>query len=163
VDSSEETIMAKALVIRRDEGSSVEGVAWMFKATGGQTDGRFDFMVGDVGYLSGPPLHLHKEQDDTFYVLGGVLTLQVGDNVFDLMPGDFATVPPGVAHTFDNIRADQPSAQVINLMTPGGLYAFFADRARLGSEVGAATIEELATRHGVELIGPPLRMKLGLV
>ena len=50
-----------------------------------------------------------------------MLAVQVGDDVFDLGPGDFATVPPGVPHTFGNIRNDQPPVKVCNLMTPGGL------------------------------------------
>jgi quercetin dioxygenase-like cupin family protein len=81
----------------------------------------FDFSIGKLAYLTGPPLHVHCEQHDTFYLLEGVLRVQVGDEMIELMPGDFASVPPGIAHTFDNIRKDQPPVKVCNLMTPGGL------------------------------------------
>lgn len=144
-------------IVRSGEGLAVDGVGWDFKAVGDQTGGRFDFMVGPVEYLSGPPLHVHAEQDDTFYVLEGVLAVQVGDEVFDVGPGDFATVPPGVPHTFDNIRPDQGPVKTINLMTPGGLHAFFAERAE-----GTASGPQLAEKYGMEVVGPTLGEKLGL-
>ena len=64
-----------------------------FKATVQATRGRFDFMVGNVPLFSGPPLHVHTDQHDTFYVLDGILTLQVYDEIHELGPGDFVTVP----------------------------------------------------------------------
>src|SRR5262245_21502032 len=99
--------MADARIVRSGEGEVYEQL-WHFKQGSLTGDGRFDFMVGEVGYLQGPPLHVHREQDDTLFVLEGVLTVQVRDELFDLGPGDFATVPPGIPHTFDNIRKDQP-------------------------------------------------------
>ena len=78
-------------------------------------------MVKDIGYLAGLLPHGHSDQDDTLFALEGVLAARIDDEVVDLGPGDFATVPPGVRHTFDNIRKDQPSVRVCNLMTPGGL------------------------------------------
>jgi quercetin dioxygenase-like cupin family protein len=153
--------MAEARIVRKSEGEVYERL-WKFKH-GSLTGGRFDFMVGDIGYLSGPPLHVHREQDDTFFVLEGVLTVQVGEEVFDLGPGDFASVPPGVPHTFDNTRKDQPPVKVCNLMTPGGLDAQFRDLATLGAgardPVKAAPLRE---KHGVATVGPTLGVKLGL-
>lgn len=140
----------------------MNGVPWSFKAIGSQTRGRFDFMVGPVGYLTGPPLHVHHEQDDTFFVLDGVLTVQADDEIFELGPGDFVTVPPGVPHTFDNLHADGPPVRAINLMTPGGLHDFFAERTILGESADPAAVQRLADRYGMVTVGPPLRTKLGL-
>jgi cupin superfamily acireductone dioxygenase involved in methionine salvage len=121
-------------------------------------------MVGEVRYLSGPPLHVHREQDDTFFVLEGVLTVQSGDELIDLGPGDFATVPPGIAHTFDNIRKDQPPVKVINLMTPGGFDAQFRDMSLLGEAArDPAKTAQLREKHGVKTVGPTIGVKLGLV
>lgn len=152
--------MGQERIVRAGEGSRVRGVDWLFKAVGQGTGGRFDFMVGPVAYLSGPPLHVHAEQDDTFFVLEGVLAVQVGDQVVDVRPGDFATVPPGVPHTFDNLRGDQGPVVTINLMTPGGLHAFFTERARMGPGDGSA--RRLAERYGMTVVGPTLGEKLGL-
>ena len=60
--------MAEARIVRIAEGDVYEDI-WLFKQ-GSLIGGRFDFMVGNIGYLTGPPLHLHGEQDDTFFVLG---------------------------------------------------------------------------------------------
>jgi mannose-6-phosphate isomerase-like protein (cupin superfamily) len=154
--------MKQARVVRRSQGEVYES-HWLFKQ-GSLTGGRFDFMVGEVKYLSGPPLHVHREQDDTFFVLEGVLTVQAGDDLIDLGPGDFATVPPGIAHTFDNIRKDQPPVKVINLMTPGGIDAQFRDMALLGDAArDPAKSAELREKYGAALVGPTLGVKLGLV
>jgi quercetin dioxygenase-like cupin family protein len=154
--------MAEARIVRKGEGDVYERL-WKFKH-GSLKGARFDFMVGDVGYLAGPPLHVHREQDDTFFVLDGVLTVQVGEELFDLGPGDFASVPPGIPHTFDNCKKDQPPVKVVNLMTPGGLDAQFRDMAALGG-VSREQDKMIAVRerHGVTTVGPTLGVKLGLV
>ena len=155
--------MTEARIVRSAEGDVYEHeYLWLFKQ-GSLTGGRFDFMVGNIGYLTGPPLHVHREQDDTFFVLEGVLAVQVGDEVFDLGPGDFATFPPGVPHTFDNIRKDQPPVKVCNLMTPGGLDELFRDMTAMGdAERDSARMTEHMEKHGVTMIGPSLGVKLGL-
>lgn len=153
--------MAEARIVRSSEGDAFEHL-WLFKH-GSLTGGRFDFMVGDIGYLDGPPLHVHREQDDTFFVLEGVLAVQVGDDVFDLEPGDFATVPPGVPHTFANIREHQPPVKAINLMTPGGLDAQFRDMSSMGEAASdPAKMARLREKHGVTMVGPTLAVRLGL-
>ncbi len=154
--------MAEARIVRKSEGEVYEHL-WRFKH-GSLTGARFDFLVGEIGYLAGPPLHVHREQDDTFFVLEGVLAVQVGEEMFDLGPGDFASVPPGIPHTFDNVRKDQPPVKVCNLMTPGGLDEQFRDMAKLGAVArDSAKVMELREKHGVSMVGPTLGVKLGLV
>ena len=147
-------------IVRAGEGKAYEEI-WKFKS-GSLTGQRFDFMVGEVPYLGGPPLHTHDEQDDTFFVLAGVLTVQVNDEIFDLAAGDFATVPPGIPHTFDNVRKDQAGVKVANLMTPGGLDETFLELSRLGDGASAGQLGEIFARHGVRMIGPTIGQKLGL-
>jgi mannose-6-phosphate isomerase-like protein (cupin superfamily) len=153
--------MAEARIVRSSEGDAYEQL-WLFKH-GSLRGGRFDFMVGEIGYLAGPPLHVHREQDDTFFILEGVLTVQVGEEVFDLGPGDFATVPPGLPHTFSNIRQNQPPVKAVNLMTPGGLDAQFRDMA-LAGEAASDTdaMAPLRAKYGGATVGPTLAVKLGL-
>jgi mannose-6-phosphate isomerase-like protein (cupin superfamily) len=147
--------MAEPRIVRNGEGDVLP--PWLCKI-GSCSGARFDFLVGTIDYLSGPPLHVHRDQDDTFYVLEGVLTVQVGEEVIDLGPGDFATVPPGVPHTFTNIRKDDPPPKVCNLMTPGGLDALIHDL--MGAD--APKLADLGEKHGFSIAGPPLAVKLGL-
>jgi hypothetical protein len=77
---------------------------------------------------------------------------------FDLGPGDFVSVPPGVPHTFDNIIEDQPPAEALNIMTPAGF-----DRAmKAFNAEGGPDLAELEREHGVRVVGPTLRETLGL-
>lgn len=154
--------MSEARIVRRDEGQP--GMDCVFKVTGDETENRFDLMVAEVEYCNGPPLHTHETQDDSFYVLEGVLTVQAGDEVSELGPGDFVVVPPGVPHTFDNLKRDQPAVRAINLMTPGGFDHFMEDLARVEdpSTLDEAAQDKLHEEHGVRWVGPPLHERLGI-
>jgi mannose-6-phosphate isomerase-like protein (cupin superfamily) len=155
--------MSDGLVVRSTEGTPYSKGPSLWKAGARNTDGRFDFLVMELKYLDGPGLHVHDVQDDTFYVLEGILAVQLGDEILDLGPGDFASAPPGVPHTFANLREDQPPVRVINLMTPGGYEGYFAEFEELDeSAVDAAKVQEVGDRYGVVYVGPPLRETLGL-
>jgi quercetin dioxygenase-like cupin family protein len=39
--------------------------------------------------------------------------------ILDLGPGDFISIPPGVAHTFDNVHNGDGLVRAVNVMTPG--------------------------------------------
>ena len=105
--------MAEARFVRSSDGEVYEDFC-RFKH-GSLTGGTFDFMGGEIGYLEGPPLHVHEQQDDTFCILEGVLSIQVGDEISQIGPGDFASVLPGVLHTFANTIKDQPPVKAILL------------------------------------------------
>ena len=125
--------MAIARVIRSTEGEVYEPL-WRFKS-GSRTGEKFDFLVGSVPYLSGPPLHTHVEQTDSFYVLEGILTVQVGEDLHDLEAGDYASAPPGVPHTFDNIRKHQAPVKACNIMTPAGLDQTFLELSQAADDL----------------------------
>jgi uncharacterized cupin superfamily protein len=49
---------------------------------------------------AGSPLHVHRLEEEWFYVLEGELTLWVGGHVIDAPTGAFVDGPRGIAHTF---------------------------------------------------------------
>lgn len=49
----------------------------------------------------GPGAHSHPE-DDTFFVIEGVMSLLVGDEWIDAPVGSFVLVPGGTTHDFEN-------------------------------------------------------------
>jgi mannose-6-phosphate isomerase-like protein (cupin superfamily) len=69
-------------------------------------------------HKDGPELHVHQEEDDSFYVLEGELTIQTADGEFTAPAGTFVLVPPGVVHTFCN-RGDE-IARILNVHAPAG-------------------------------------------
>jgi quercetin dioxygenase-like cupin family protein len=153
--------MTGVIVVRSREGRAYRLGNALFKVGGSQTGGRFDFMVMDVEHRSGPPLHVHETQDDTFFVLAGVLTMQAGDEVLELGPGDFATVPPGIAHTFDNLDATQGPVRVVNIMTPGGYDELFKEWQNVTDHPTDDDVAAIYARHGARPVGPPLRERGG--
>jgi hypothetical protein len=60
------------LLTKTDEGQLAFGSPHLFKATASDTGGRFDFIVEEFAPMTGPPLHFHDVQDDTFYILEGL-------------------------------------------------------------------------------------------
>jgi mannose-6-phosphate isomerase-like protein (cupin superfamily) len=155
--------MASPLIVRDGSARSVKlgPDEWTFLAAGHDTGDRFDVIRAAISHLEGPPLHVHRDQDDTFVVLEGTLKVQVGDEITDLYPGDLVSAPRGTPHTFTNVTNDL--VHVLNIMTPGGLDRCLTDFAALMN--GMTDSEEfgrVANRHGIEVVGPPLRVTLGL-
>jgi quercetin dioxygenase-like cupin family protein len=126
------------------------------------TDGRFSLIEFLFPHLASPPLHTHP-QDESYFVLEGQLTLQAGEERFELAPGGAAVVPMGVAHSF---RVDSETARVLVLSTPAGIEAMVRDGAvpatAPGLPPGDATrpsrdgLERLFRSHGQVNLGPPL-------
>lgn len=141
------------------QGRVVRGVPMGFWTAGSNADGRYELMVEDVHYLRVVPLHVHETQEDSFFVLDGVLTVQIGDDVVELTPGDFAAVPPGVVHAFTNTDP-QRNARMLNVMSP----AVGFDRLVAAVTAGAPTDELvlLAKECGLRVVDPSLPRKLGL-
>lgn len=153
--------MADMRIVRKGEGDVV--APWCVKSSGDLSDGRFDLFVGEVDYLAGPPLHRHDDQEDTFYVLEGILTVQGDEEIFEAGPGDFVTFPPGVAHTFDNLKEDQPPVKVMNIMTPGGFDRAIRALNALGDKsADPGEWQELRREFRLEFVGPPIHVRLGL-
>lgn len=81
----------------------------------------------------GPGLHVHHEHTDSFYVLEGSLTVGVGADgeTVTIGPGGFVSVPPGVAHSFDN--DGDADVCYVNVHSPDGGFARFLRGARDGT------------------------------
>lgn len=101
----------------------------------------------------GPPLHLHHDQDEWFFVTEGLFEVQVGEATHVLAPGDSIVGPRGIPHTFRNTS---PTGRLIVGFTPAGsMEAFFAEGAAQGP-LSPAAFAELSARHGMTVVGPPL-------
>lgn len=98
-----------------------------------------------------PPLHVHAEADEGFYVLEGELTVFLPGREVLLRAGDFLLAPCGVPHTY---RVGDTSARALVLSSPGGFETFVRAVAGL-PEVDPASLAVTATEHGIEILGPP--------
>jgi mannose-6-phosphate isomerase-like protein (cupin superfamily) len=65
--------------------------------------------VAEIGVVPpgepGPPLHLHPNTDEAFYIAEGEATFLLGDRELPVTSGGFVLVPRGVAHTVWNSGA----------------------------------------------------------
>jgi quercetin dioxygenase-like cupin family protein len=92
-------------------------------------------------HWEGPPLHRHAF-DETFYVLAGELTFQVGEALLTGRAGQCACVPGDAVHTVANL-SDAP-ARYLLAITPAGFEHYFdrfADEApSVSGPVPATTV-----------------------
>ncbi|HEY1869456.1 MAG TPA: hypothetical protein VGG71_00290, partial [Chitinophagaceae bacterium] len=78
------------IVLPKGEGlklNSGPGRDLIFKVTGDDTDGAFDYFIVQVAPRSGPPLHVHHIQEETIHVLKGHFKVRIGDDIFYLSEG----------------------------------------------------------------------------
>ena len=76
------------------------GMLEVVKVCGADTGGEFGLLEVTVRAGEGSPWHVHRGEDEWFYVLEGEFTVWVGDTKHSLTPGSFAFGPRGVPHTF---------------------------------------------------------------
>ena len=83
--------------------------------------------------VAGP--HVHRSPTDSFYVLDGELTFEIGREreTIAVSSGGFVSVPPGVAHAIRN-SGDLP-ARWLTIHTPDGGFAAFMRGIRDGVRV----------------------------
>jgi quercetin dioxygenase-like cupin family protein len=138
------------------------GTLATIKVAGEASEGRFALIEFLFPRHASPPLHTHP-QDESYIVQEGRLTVQAGEERFDLVPGAAAVVPMGVAHTF---RVDSDTARVLVLSTPAGLERLVRDGSVPAltptlppSETprpSAEHLEAIFRAHGQVNLGPPL-------
>ena len=98
---------------------------YRFLVTSEETAGAYFAMEALVAPGGGPPPHIHTREDETFYVLDGVVEFRLGDELITEGPGDYVSVPRGVVHNFHN-PSDQISRLILTF-TPGGMEQFFLE------------------------------------
>ncbi|MDR5726678.1 MAG: quercetin 2,3-dioxygenase [Terriglobia bacterium] len=101
------------------------GTVLTFIVTGKDTGGAFFLAEMSVPPGGGPPPHIHHREDESFHMLEGMLTVQVGGNTITASAGDFAYLPRGIVHSFKN--TGDGFAKVLVLTTPAGLENYFAE------------------------------------
>lgn len=116
-----------------------------------------------------PPLHVHDDEDEGFYVLSGSLTVWVGaSEPITLTAGEYALAPHGLPHTY---RAGDEGAVMLVTSTPGRFVAFLreAGEVALAPELpvlegppDAERLGRIAAAHGITLLGPPGMLPLEL-
>ena len=64
--------------------------------------------------------HVHRVQEETFYVLEGQCEWQIGNETVRALPGTFVFIPPGVPHNIAN-AGNQPARVIMTVSPPSRL------------------------------------------
>jgi mannose-6-phosphate isomerase-like protein (cupin superfamily) len=132
---------------------------WEVLAGSDRTGGQVTF--GDAllpPHTPGPPRHVHKNEDEAGFIAEGVLTVEVGDQRFEVGAGSLFWLPRQHPHAFANL-SDEP-CRVFGVCVPGTLDGFFKEQteyfASLAGPPDPHFLEQLASRYDITFLGPPL-------
>jgi quercetin dioxygenase-like cupin family protein len=139
----------KAVIRMPGEGKEVTlaGQPLAFLVTGENTKHTcmFDWTL-PAGFSTG--LHVHRVQEETFYVLEGECKWQVADQLVCAKPGAYLFIPPGVPHNIGN--ASNKRARMLMTVSPPGHEHYFEELAKVAARGGrpdADVIAELRNRY----------------
>jgi len=132
------------------------------KASAADTGGAYGLVESWIRAGSSPPLHVHHDEDEAFFVLEGRVRFRCADRDIVGGPGSFVFLPRDVPHTFV-VEGDE-DAHMLTLLSPGGGERFFIEGGRAPEGPGlpppgapdVAKLRELGPRFGNEILGPPI-------
>jgi len=128
--------------------------AW-FNVTlsGKDTDGAACSIDTNRRQRGGPPLHVHHNQDEWFFVREGEFDIRIGEETFHLNSGDSLLAPRGVPHAFANTT--ETGRMLVTFFPAGDMESFFQVASALTSPT-PATMAQVFADHGMKVVGPPL-------
>jgi quercetin dioxygenase-like cupin family protein len=124
------------------------GDHYTFLVTGAESGGAYFAMEALVPPGGGPPPHIHRREDETFYLIEGQIEFVLGEDRITAGPGDFINVPRGTVHCFHNTGT--ATARMVLTFTPAGMEHFFEatlEPAPNGARQAPDNVEEVAQRY----------------
>jgi mannose-6-phosphate isomerase-like protein (cupin superfamily) len=107
----------------------------------------------------GPGRHVHTHEDEGIYVVTGVLTVEVGDERYEVGAESFVWLPREVPHVFANLGTEE--VWTVGLLSSPGLTGMFHEQAEyfasLQGPPDPEVLLDISLRYGVRPVeGPPL-------
>lgn len=144
-----------AVVLLPGEGRAIDlgNFAMSVKVAGAETGGGFALLEAAEPANFGPPMHIHHNCGEAFYVLEGEYRFFVEATEYVCPAGSFVYVPAGLRHGFR--VGDMPSRK-LNLYSPAAMVGYFDELsvAIAEGEGDPAELETIARRAGMEIVGP---------
>jgi mannose-6-phosphate isomerase-like protein (cupin superfamily) len=146
--------VSEAFVLRPGEGRAIDlgGFVMSVKATGDQTNGAFSLLEASEPAGFGPPLHIHRDAAEAFYVLEGEYIIFLNGDEVRCPAGSFIFIPAETPHGF---KVSHVASRKLNLYLPASMVGYFDDLsdAMEKGEADPGRLSDIATRHSVEVIG----------
>jgi mannose-6-phosphate isomerase-like protein (cupin superfamily) len=147
--------VARAFVLRPGEGRSIDlgGFRMTVKATREDTNGTFTLLEADEPAGFGPPLHVHRDAAEAFYVLDGEYILFIEGVEYPCPAGSFIFIPAGIEHGF---RVGRAASRKLNLYAPAAMVGYFDDLsvAIASGRMEPDALSDIALKYGMEVRGP---------
>ena len=147
--------VAEIIVLRPGEGRHIDLGAFRMcvKATGTETGGLFSLLEADEPPGFGPPLHVHHDAAEAFYVLEGEYIIFLEGREVSCPAGSFIFIPAGIPHGF---RVGKMASRKLVFYTPAAMVGYFdelSDAIRNG-DPDPAEVSQIADKYSMEVIGP---------
>jgi quercetin dioxygenase-like cupin family protein len=122
------------------------------KATGPQTADAFTLLEADEPPGFGPPMHIHHDAAEAFYVLAGEYLIFLEQDEYTCPAGSFIYIPQGMRHGF---RVGGMPSRKLNLYSPAAMVGYFDElsAAITADEADETRLDEIARRYGIEVVG----------
>ena len=148
-------VAKRGFVLRPGEGRSIDlgGFQMSLKATAQETDSAFSLLEATEPPDFGPPLHVHRDAAEAFYVLEGEYIIFLEGKEFSCPAGSFIFIPAGIPHGF---RVGKVTSRKLNLYAPAAMVGYFDDlsEAIMNGTADDEHLGEIADRYSMEVIGP---------
>jgi mannose-6-phosphate isomerase-like protein (cupin superfamily) len=146
----------RAFVVGPGEGRRINlgDFEMTLKADAGDTAGVVSVLEATEPPGFGPPIHVHHDSAEAFYVLEGEYIMYLDDREFACPAGSFIFIPLGVRHGF---KVGSVASRKLNFYFPAAMIGYFDDlAAALGrDDVDETELAEIARAHAMEIVGPP--------
>ena len=147
-------------VSRAGEGPrwSVAGAEFRVLADGSAVQGRWGVVQCSIAAgWTGPPQHIHRQHDESFFVLTGTVRFTSGREELLAPPGSLVTAPIGAPHSFANADSRTP-ASFLCTVTPERYLGYFREVATLrpgpDGQLDPAEVLALMSRYATEPYRP---------
>jgi mannose-6-phosphate isomerase-like protein (cupin superfamily) len=145
----------KPFVLQPGEGRDIDmgNFRMSLKASGQETADAFSLLEAEEPANFGPPMHIHHDAAEAFYVVSGEYRIFIGDEEHVCPAGSFIYLPAGVPHGF---RVGAAPSRKLNIYAPAAMVGYFDELAAAiaRNEIDDDTLAEIARRYGMEVIGP---------
>ncbi|MGH8981719.1 MAG: cupin domain-containing protein, partial [Acidimicrobiales bacterium] len=125
---------------------------------GTHTEERLGVLEGHIppGW-AGPPPHIHREHEESFYVLSGAVRFISGGTETVLTAGGFFAAPIGVSHGFGNASESEPARYLLTV-SPQRYVGYFRELESLphgpGGSLDPKEILALMSRYATDPVPP---------
>lgn len=148
--------MTSGYVLMPGEGRRLDlgPFAMTVKAEAAQTGGAFSLLEAAEPPGFGPPLHVHDDAAEAFYVLEGEYVVFLDGHEHRCPTGSFMYIPAGQEHGF---RVGDLPSRKLNLYLPAAMIGYFdalATANAAGVALGEADLTEIAAQHAMRVLGP---------